>query len=185
MSLWNRCARISRFYFRVRRGGFDQNGCAAGTKFTGTSETKVLSQRVHSSIPACSEGMWPKTIRALFFFSLTASAAYSTVSHSRDSPVINNWMSGFLISALGGSSTQIGGPTGAFVVVVFGIVTRYGVEGLYLCTLMAGVFLVILGATGLGTAVKFIPRPVVVGFTSGIAVIIASTQIKDFFWIES
>src|ERR1700676_3506024 len=93
-------------------------------------------------------------------------------------------IAGFLISALGGSSTQIGGPTGAFVVVVFGIVTRYGIEGLYMCTLMAGVFLVILGATGLGTAVKFIPRPVVVGFTNGIAVLIASTQIKDFFGIK-
>src|SRR3981189_3000900 len=93
-------------------------------------------------------------------------------------------IAGFLISALGGSATQIGGPTGAFVVVVFGIVTRYGIEGLYLCTLMAGVFLVVLGATGLGTAVKFIPRPVVVGFTNGIAVIIASTQIKDFFGLK-
>src|ERR1700676_115101 len=93
-------------------------------------------------------------------------------------------IAGVLISALGGSSTQIGGPTGAFVVVVFGIVTRYGIEGLYLCTLMAGIFLVILGATGLGTAVKFIPRPVVVGFTNGIAVIIASTQIKDFFGLK-
>src|SRR6202045_800514 len=93
-------------------------------------------------------------------------------------------IAGFLISALGGSSTQIGGPTGAFVVVVAGIVTRYGIEGLYLCTLMAGVFMVILGATGLGTAVKFIPRPVVVGFTNGIAVIIASTQIKDFFGLK-
>src|SRR6202521_3422510 len=93
-------------------------------------------------------------------------------------------IAGFLISALGGSSTQIGGPTGAFVVVVAGIVTRYGIEGLYLCTLMAGVFLVILGATGLGTAVKYIPRPVVVGFTNGIAVLIASTQIKDFFGLK-
>src|SRR5882762_9892040 len=93
-------------------------------------------------------------------------------------------IAGFLISALGGSSTQIGGPTGAFVVVVFGIVTKYGIEGLYLCTLMAGVFLVVLGATGLGSAVKFIPRPVVVGFTNGIAVIIASTQIKDFFGLK-
>src|SRR5450432_4800819 len=93
-------------------------------------------------------------------------------------------IAGFLISALGGSSTQIGVPTGAFVVVVFGIVTRYGIEGLYLCTLMAGIFLVVLGATGLGSAVKFIPRPVVVGFTNGIAVIIASTQIKDFFGLK-
>ena len=93
-------------------------------------------------------------------------------------------VAGFLISALGGSTTQIGGPTGAFVVVVYGIVARYGLDGLFMCTLMAGVLLVILGATGLGTAVKFIPRPVVVGFTNGIAVIIASTQIKDFFGLK-
>jgi len=93
-------------------------------------------------------------------------------------------VAGFLISALGGSTTQIGGPTGAFVVVVYGIVTKYGVDGLYMCTLMAGVMLVVLGVTGLGTAVKFIPRPVVVGFTNGIAVLIASTQIKDFFGIQ-
>jgi len=93
-------------------------------------------------------------------------------------------VAGFLISALGGSTTQIGGPTGAFVVVVFGIVARYGLDGLFMCTLMAGVMLVILGITGLGTAVKYIPRPVVVGFTNGIAVIIASTQIKDFFGLK-
>ncbi len=93
-------------------------------------------------------------------------------------------VAGFLISALGGSTTQIGGPTGAFVVVVYGIVAKYGLDGLFMCTLMAGVLLVILGATGLGTAVKYIPRPVVVGFTNGIAVIIPSTQIKDFFGIK-
>jgi sulfate permease, SulP family len=93
-------------------------------------------------------------------------------------------VAGFLISALGGSTTQIGGPTGAFVVVVYGIVARYGLDGLFMCTMMAGVLLVILGVTGLGTAVKFIPRPVVVGFTNGIAVIIASTQIKDFFGLR-
>src|SRR3954470_19508670 len=81
-------------------------------------------------------------------------------------------VAGFIISALGGSSTQIGGPTGAFVVVVAGIVARYGIDGLYMCTLMAGILLVILGITGLGMAVKFIPRPVVVGFTNGIAVTI-------------
>jgi SulP family sulfate permease len=93
-------------------------------------------------------------------------------------------IAGFLISALGGSATQIGGPTGAFVVVVYAIVARHGLDGLYMCTLMAGVLLVILGITGLGTAVKYIPRPVVVGFTNGIAVIIASTQIKDFFGLK-
>src|SRR6202051_3326556 len=93
-------------------------------------------------------------------------------------------VAGFVISALGGSKTQIGGPTGAFVVVVFGIVAQHGVDGLFMCTLMAGVILVVLGITGLGTAVKFIPRPVVVGFTNGIAVIIASTQIKDFLRLK-
>jgi SulP family sulfate permease len=90
-------------------------------------------------------------------------------------------IAGFLISALGGSRTQIGGPTGAFVVIVFGIVAQHGLNGLFHCTIMAGIMLVVLGLTGLGSAVKFIPRPVVTGFTNGIAVLIASTQIKDFF----
>ena len=93
-------------------------------------------------------------------------------------------IAGFLISALGGSRTQIGGPTGAFVVIVYGIVAQHGLNGLFLCTIMAGIMLVILGLTGLGTAVTFIPRPVVVGFTNGIAVLIASTQIKDFFGLK-
>ncbi|MBX9627213.1 MAG: sulfate permease [Gemmataceae bacterium] len=93
-------------------------------------------------------------------------------------------VAGFLISALGGSKTQIGGPTGAFVVIVFGIVAQHGVNGLLVCTVMAGVMLVVLGLTGLGSAVQFIPRPVVVGFTNGIAVLIASTQIKDFFGLR-
>jgi SulP family sulfate permease len=93
-------------------------------------------------------------------------------------------VAGFLISALGGSNVQIGGPTGAFVVVVYGIVAKYGIDGLYLCTLVAGIILVLLGATGMGSAVKFIPRPVVLGFTNGIALLIASTQIKDFFGLK-
>jgi SulP family sulfate permease len=93
-------------------------------------------------------------------------------------------VTGFLISALGGSKTQIGGPTGAFVVVVAGIVATHGVDGLFMCTMMAGILLVILGVTGMGSAVKFIPRPVVIGFTNGIAVLIASTQIKDFFGLK-
>ena len=93
-------------------------------------------------------------------------------------------VTGFLISALGGSKTQIGGPTGAFVVVVAGIVAVHGVDGLFMCTMMAGVLLIVMGLTGLGTAVKFIPRPVVIGFTNGIAVLIASTQVKDFFGLH-
>src|ERR1700739_384350 len=90
-------------------------------------------------------------------------------------------VTGFLISALGGSKTQIGGPTGAFVVVVAGIGAVHGIDGLFMCTVMAGILLVILGATGMGSAVKFIPRPVVIGFTNGIAILIASTQLQGFF----
>jgi len=93
-------------------------------------------------------------------------------------------VTGFLISALGGSTTQIGGPTGAFVVVIAGIVAKYGLDGLFMCTMMAGVLLVFMGITGLGSTVRFIPRPVVIGFTNGIAVLIASTQIKDFFGLQ-
>jgi len=89
-------------------------------------------------------------------------------------------VAGFLISALGGSRLQIGGPTGAFVVIVAGIVARFGVAGLAMVGVMAGVILLIMGLTGLGTAVKYIPRPVTIGFTNGIALLIASTQIKDF-----
>ena len=93
-------------------------------------------------------------------------------------------VTGFLISLLGGSKTQIGGPTGAFVVVIAGIVAVHGVDGLFMCTVMAGVLLVVLGLTGMGSTVKFIPRPIVIGFTNGIAVLIASTQIKDFFGLQ-
>jgi SulP family sulfate permease len=90
-------------------------------------------------------------------------------------------IAGFLISALGGSLTQIGGPTGAFVVIIAGIVGTFGLNGLALVGIMAGILLLVMGFTGLGSAVKYIPRPVITGFTNGIAVLIASTQIKDFF----
>jgi len=93
-------------------------------------------------------------------------------------------VAGFVISALGGSNTQIGGPTGAFVVVVAGIVSTHGIDGLFMCTMMAGAILMVLGITGLGTTVKFIPRPVIIGFTNGIAVLIASTQLNDFFGLR-
>ena len=92
-------------------------------------------------------------------------------------------VTGVLISTFGGSYVQIGGPTGAFVVVIAGIVAQYGVDALFMCTMMAGVLLIIMGLTGTGTAVRFIPRPVVIGFTNGIALVIASTQLKDFFGI--
>ena len=94
-------------------------------------------------------------------------------------------IAGFLISALGGSRFQIGGPTGAFVVIVAGIIAKFGLSGLLMVTLMAGAILVLMGVTGLGTAVKFIPRPVTIGFTNGIALLIASTQIKDFLGLTT
>ena len=93
-------------------------------------------------------------------------------------------IAGFLISALGGSRVQIGGPTGAFVVIVYGIVQHYGVGGLTVATMMAGVILIVLGVAKLGGAIKFIPYPVVTGFTSGIAIIIFSGQLRDFFGLQ-
>jgi SulP family sulfate permease len=94
-------------------------------------------------------------------------------------------VAGGLISALGGSRMQIGGPTGAFVVIVAGIVAKFGTSGLAVVTMMAGVILVAMGLTGLGAAVKFIPRPVTIGFTNGIALLIASTQVKDFLGLTA
>lgn len=93
-------------------------------------------------------------------------------------------VAGFIISALGGSRVQIGGPTGAFVVIVYGIVQRYGIDGLTIATLMAGVLLIGFGFARLGTAIRFIPHPLITGFTSGIAVIIASGEIKDAFGLR-
>lgn len=93
-------------------------------------------------------------------------------------------VAGFLISALGGSRFQIGGPTGAFVVIVFSVIQQHGYDGLVLATLMAGVILVAAGLAGLGSWIKYIPEPVVVGFTSGIALIIFSSQIKDLFGLD-
>src|SRR5690606_839269 len=93
-------------------------------------------------------------------------------------------VAGFLISALGGSRFQIGGPTGAFVVVVLDVIARHGFDGLLLATALAGIMLVIAGLAGLGTWIKYIPQPVVTGFTAGIAVIIFSTQIKDLLGLQ-
>lgn len=93
-------------------------------------------------------------------------------------------IAGFLISFLGGSRVQIGGPTGAFVIIVFGVIQQYGYEGLVISTIMAGVFLILMGLLKLGSLIKFIPYPVTTGFTSGIAVVIFSTQIKDFLGLR-
>ncbi len=93
-------------------------------------------------------------------------------------------IAGFIISALGGSKVQIGGPTGAFIVIVYGIVQTYGVDGLTMATLMAGVIIMIMGFAKLGSFIKFVPHSLVVGFTSGIALIIFSSQMKDFFGLD-
>src|SRR4051812_15489793 len=93
-------------------------------------------------------------------------------------------VAGFLISALGGSRVQIGGPTGAFVVIVYGIVQKFGYDGLVICTIIAGVILIGLGLARMGALIKFIPYPVITGFTAGIAVIIFSSQVKDFLGLR-
>lgn len=100
---------------------------------------------------------------------------------SPEKGIITAVIGGFIVSLLGGSRVQIAGPTGAFVVILYGIVMEYGINGLYLATIMAGVILVIMGVAKMGTLIKFIPFPVTVGFTSGIAVVIFSLQINDFF----
>jgi SulP family sulfate permease len=94
-------------------------------------------------------------------------------------------IAGFIISFLGGSSVQIGGPTGAFIVIVYGIVEQYGVQGLAIATIMAGLMLVFMGFMKLGSIIKFVPYPIIVGFTSGIALTIFSTQIKDFLGLTT
>ena len=100
---------------------------------------------------------------------------------SPEKGIITAIVAGLIVSAFGGSKVQIGGPTGAFIVIIYGIIQQYGIEGLTIATLMAGVFLIIFGLLHLGTIIKYIPYPVVVGFTSGIAVTIFTTQIKDLF----
>ena len=93
-------------------------------------------------------------------------------------------VAGFIISALGGSRVQIGGPTGAFIVIVYGIVQVYGIDGLIVATFMAGIMLVIMGFARVGVIIKFIPHPLIIGFTSGIALIIFSSQVKDFLGLQ-
>ena len=98
--------------------------------------------------------------------------------------IITAIVAGLIISVLGGSKVQIGGPTGAFIIIIYGIIQQYGFEGLAIATFMAGIFLVLFGLLHLGTIIKYIPYPIVVGFTSGIAVTIFTTQIKDLFGLQ-
>ena len=103
---------------------------------------------------------------------------------SPEKGIITAIVAGFIISFLGGSKVQIGGPTGAFIVIIYGIIQEYGIEGLMVATMMAGILLIVLGFFRLGTVIKFIPYPIIVGFTSGIAVTIFTTQIADIFGLD-
>ena len=103
---------------------------------------------------------------------------------SPEKGIITAVVAGFLVSVFGGSRVQIGGPTGAFIIIIYGTIQQYGIQGLTIATLMAGVFLVLFGVLRLGTIIKYIPYPIVVGFTSGIAVTIFTTQIKDLFGLQ-
>lgn len=98
--------------------------------------------------------------------------------------IITAIVAGFLISAFGGSRVQIGGPTGAFIIIIYGIIQQYGMSGLMIATIMAGIFLILLGFFRLGTIISYIPYPIIVGFTSGIALTIFSTQVKDLFGLQ-
>lgn len=100
---------------------------------------------------------------------------------SPEKGIITAVIAGFIISVFGGSKVQIGGPTGAFIVIVYGIIQDYGFDGLMVATIMAGLFLILLGLLKLGTIIKYIPYPIVVGFTAGIALTIFTTQVKDLF----
>lgn len=103
---------------------------------------------------------------------------------SPEKGIITAIVAGFIISLLGGSKVQIGGPTGAFIVIIYGIIQQYGIEGLMVATMIAGVLLILLGIFKLGTVIKFIPYPIIIGFTSGIAVTIFTTQIADIFGLD-
>ncbi len=103
---------------------------------------------------------------------------------SPEKGIITAIVAGFIISFLGGSKVQIGGPTGAFIVIIYGIIQEYGIDGLIVATMMAGVLLILLGIFKLGTVIKFIPYPIIIGFTSGIAVTIFTTQIADIFGLD-
>ena len=103
---------------------------------------------------------------------------------SPEKGIITAIVAGFIISVMGGSKVQIGGPTGAFIIIIYGIIQEHGMMGLTIATLMAGVFLILFGVLKLGTIIKYIPYPIIVGFTSGIAVTIFTTQIKDLFGLQ-
>lgn len=144
-------------------------------------------------LTAWREGYTPARLRADLMAGLTVAIVALPLSMalgiasgaSPDKGLITAIVAGFLISALGGSRVQVGGPTGAFVVVIAGVIARHGYDGLVMATLMAGIILVVAGYAGLGRLMRFVPMPVVTGFTAGIAVIIASGEVGDFLGLKA
>ena len=166
-------------------------------------QTRPSAESLQLPPPAASHPFLPKTFTALRGYTTSQFAAdllaglivgvvaiplalaFAIASGvSPEKGLITAAVAGFLISLLGGSRVQIGGPTGAFVVIVYGIVQQHGIDGLAICTLMAGVLLIVMGLARFGGAIKFIPYPVVTGFTSGIAVIIFSSEVKDLLGLR-
>ena len=153
-----------------------------------TSRRSVLIPKIVTSLQAYDRRQFTRDLTAGIIVGIVAlPLAIAFAIASGVTPDRGLWtaiVAGFLISALGGSRVQIGGPTGAFVVIVYGIVQRHGIDGLTVATLMAGAMLVLFGLAKFGAAIKFIPYPVVTGFTSGIAVIILASQVKDFLGLK-
>lgn len=152
---------------------------------------RVLKPKLLTSLQNYSKDLFLSDVTAGVIVGIVAlplAIAFAIASGvSPDKGLVTAVVAGFLISALGGSRVQIGGPTGAFVVIVYGIVQKYGVDGLCFATILAGIILLVIGFAGFGAAIKYIPYPVIVGFTSGIAVVIFSSQMNDFwgFALES
>ncbi|PIR19947.1 MAG: sodium-independent anion transporter [Deltaproteobacteria bacterium CG11_big_fil_rev_8_21_14_0_20_47_16] len=141
---------------------------------------KILTTLKHYSIQQLGKDLAAGVIVGIVALPLAIAFAIAS-GVTPDRGLATAIVAGFLISSLGGSRVQIGGPTGAFVVIVYGIVQKFGVDGLIISTLIAGVLLILMGSLRLGAIIKFIPYPLTVGFTAGIAVVIFTSQVKDFF----
>lgn len=148
----------------------------------------IFKPALFTSLRGYSKGMFMADLMAGIIVGIVAlplAIAFGIASGvSPEKGIITAIVAGFAISAFGGSKVQIGGPTGAFIVIIYGIIQQYGLEGLTIATILAGIFLILLGIFHLGTIIKYIPYPIVVGFTSGIALTIFTTQIKDLFGLS-
>lgn len=154
-----------------------------------SAKNPIFRPKILSTLKTYSLGLFVNDLSAGVIVGVVAfplAIAFAIASGvTPDRGLVTAIIAGFLISALGGSRVQIGGPTGAFVVIVYGIVQRFGLEGLLLCTMMAGFILILMGVLRLGAVIKFIPYPLTVGFTAGIAVVIFSSQVKDFLGLST